>query len=91
MDAKSTFGKKRAAKSARLSRPVWRIVLRPTASVSGFVCVTAFGAEGGRISKRYPAISVLGATQLISLVFGFGLILGMVSRQLNYLAQVLLP
>ena len=31
--------------------------------------------EGGRISKRYPAISVLGATQLISLVFGFGLIL----------------
>jgi drug/metabolite transporter (DMT)-like permease len=26
--------------------------------------------EGGRISKRYPAISVLGATQLISLVFG---------------------
>ena len=30
--------------------------------------------EGGRISKRYPAISVLGATQLISLVFGFGLI-----------------
>jgi drug/metabolite transporter (DMT)-like permease len=29
--------------------------------------------EGGRISKRYPAISVLGATQLISLVFGFAL------------------
>ncbi|MBU6264035.1 MAG: DMT family transporter [Actinomycetales bacterium] len=26
--------------------------------------------EGGRISKRYPAISVLGATQLISLIFG---------------------
>lgn len=26
--------------------------------------------EGGRISKKYPAISVLGATQLISLVFG---------------------
>ncbi len=26
--------------------------------------------EGGRLSKRYPAISVLGATQLISLVFG---------------------
>ena len=26
--------------------------------------------EGGRISKRYPAISVLGATQLISLFFG---------------------
>lgn len=26
--------------------------------------------EGGRISKRYPAISVLGATQLISLLFG---------------------
>ena len=30
--------------------------------------------EGGRISKRYPAISVLGATQLISLVFGTALI-----------------
>ena len=30
--------------------------------------------EGGRISKRYPAISVLGATQLISLVFGTVLI-----------------
>jgi drug/metabolite transporter (DMT)-like permease len=29
--------------------------------------------EGGRISKRYPAISVLGATQLISLVFGLAL------------------
>lgn len=29
--------------------------------------------EGGRISKRYPAISVLGATQLISLVFGISL------------------
>lgn len=26
--------------------------------------------EGGRISKRYSAISVLGATQLISLIFG---------------------
>jgi drug/metabolite transporter (DMT)-like permease len=31
--------------------------------------------EGGRISKRYPAISVLGATQLISLVFGLALAL----------------
>ena len=30
--------------------------------------------EGGRISKRYPAISVLGATQLISLVFGGALV-----------------
>ena len=30
--------------------------------------------EGGRISKRYPAISVLGATQLISLVFGLALV-----------------
>ena len=30
--------------------------------------------EGGRISKRYPAISVLGATQLISLAFGTALI-----------------
>ena len=30
--------------------------------------------EGGRISKRYPAISVLGATQLISLFFGTALI-----------------
>ena len=30
--------------------------------------------EGGRISKRYPAISVLGATQLISLVFGTALV-----------------
>ena len=30
--------------------------------------------EGGRISKRYPAISVLGATQLISLIFGTALI-----------------
>ena len=30
--------------------------------------------EGGRISKRYPAISVLGATQLISLLFGTVLI-----------------
>jgi uncharacterized membrane protein len=26
--------------------------------------------EGGRISKRFPSISVLGATQLISLLFG---------------------
>ena len=31
--------------------------------------------EGGRISKRYPAISVLGATQLISLLFGAGLVI----------------
>lgn len=31
--------------------------------------------EGGRLSKRYPAISVLGSTQLISLVFGIGLVL----------------
>ncbi|MFM8621556.1 MAG: EamA family transporter [Candidatus Nanopelagicaceae bacterium] len=31
--------------------------------------------EGGRLSKRYPAISVLGSTQLISLVFGFALVL----------------
>ena len=30
--------------------------------------------EGGRISKRYPAISVLGSTQLISLVFGLVLV-----------------
>ena len=30
--------------------------------------------EGGRISKRYPAISVLGATQLISLIFGTALV-----------------
>lgn len=30
--------------------------------------------EGGRISKRYPAISVLGSTQLISLVFGGALV-----------------
>lgn len=31
--------------------------------------------EGGRLSKRFPAISVLGATQLISLVFGIALVL----------------
>lgn len=31
--------------------------------------------EGGRISKRYPAISVLGSTQLISLFFGIALVL----------------
>lgn len=31
--------------------------------------------EGGRISKRYPAISVLGSTQLISLVFGIALVI----------------
>jgi drug/metabolite transporter (DMT)-like permease len=31
--------------------------------------------EGGRISKRFPAISVLGATQLISLVFGATLVI----------------
>lgn len=31
--------------------------------------------EGGRISKRYPAISVLGVTQLISLLFGAVLVL----------------
>ncbi|MFM7860619.1 MAG: EamA/RhaT family transporter, partial [Candidatus Nanopelagicaceae bacterium] len=31
--------------------------------------------EGGRFSKRFPAISVLGATQLISLVFGIALVL----------------
>ena len=30
--------------------------------------------EGGRLSKRFPAISVLGATQLISLVFGVVLV-----------------
>jgi drug/metabolite transporter (DMT)-like permease len=30
--------------------------------------------EGGRLSKRFPAISVLGATQLISLVFGIALV-----------------
>ena len=30
--------------------------------------------EGGRISKKYPAISVLGATQIISLLFGLGLV-----------------
>jgi drug/metabolite transporter (DMT)-like permease len=30
--------------------------------------------EGGRISKRYPAISVLGSTQLISLIFGGALV-----------------
>ena len=30
--------------------------------------------EGGRISKKYPAISVLGSTQLISLVFGGALV-----------------
>jgi drug/metabolite transporter (DMT)-like permease len=31
--------------------------------------------EGGRISKRYPAISVLGSTQLISLFFGIALVI----------------
>jgi len=31
--------------------------------------------EGGRLSKRFPAISVLGATQLISLVFGVILVI----------------
>ena len=31
--------------------------------------------DGGRISKRYPAISVLGSTQLISLVFGIALVI----------------
>jgi drug/metabolite transporter (DMT)-like permease len=31
--------------------------------------------EGGRLSKRFPAISVLGATQLISLVFGIALVI----------------
>ena len=31
--------------------------------------------EGGRISKSYPAISVLGATQLISLSFGAALVI----------------
>ena len=30
--------------------------------------------EGGRISKKYPAISVLGSTQLISLIFGGALV-----------------
>ena len=39
--------------------------------------------EGGRISKRYPAISVLGATQLISLVFGFALTIAVGETQVT--------
>jgi drug/metabolite transporter (DMT)-like permease len=39
--------------------------------------------EGGRISKRYPAISVLGATQLISLVFGTALVFAIGETQLT--------
>ena len=39
--------------------------------------------EGGRISKRYPAISVLGATQLISLVFGAALVFAIGETQLT--------
>ena len=39
--------------------------------------------EGGRISKRYPAISVLGATQLISLIFGIALVFAIGETQLT--------
>jgi len=39
--------------------------------------------EGGRISKRYPAISVLGATQLISLIFGAFLVVAVGETQLT--------
>jgi len=39
--------------------------------------------EGGRISKRYPAISVLGATQLISLVFGSALTIAVGETQVT--------
>ena len=39
--------------------------------------------EGGRISKRYPAISVLGATQLISLIFGTALVFAVGETQIT--------
>jgi drug/metabolite transporter (DMT)-like permease len=39
--------------------------------------------EGGRISKRYPAISVLGATQLISLIFGVALVLAVGETEIS--------
>lgn len=42
--------------------------------------------EGGRISKRYPAISVLGATQLISLLFG--LLLAVAVSQTHLTAKI---
>ena len=48
------------------------------ASLLALLSAALWGAsdfEGGRISKRYPAISVLGATQLISLFFGAALVL----------------
>ena len=48
------------------------------ASLLALLSAALWGAsdfEGGRISKRYPAISVLGATQLISLLFGTALVI----------------
>ena len=40
--------------------------------------------EGGRISKRFPAISVLGATQLISLLFGAALVIIVGEMQITW-------
>ena len=48
------------------------------ASLLALLSAALWGAsdfEGGRISRRYPAISVLGLTQLISLLFGALLVL----------------
>lgn len=39
--------------------------------------------EGGRLSKKFPAISVLGATQLISLVFGIALVVAIGETELT--------
>lgn len=56
------------------------------ASLLALLSAALWGAsdfEGGRISKRYPAISVLGATQLISLVFGTALVIAVGETQLT--------
>ena len=56
------------------------------ASILALLSAVLWGSsdfEGGRLSKRYPAISVLGSTQLISLIFGFALVIAVGETKLT--------
>ncbi len=56
------------------------------ASILALLSAVLWGSsdfEGGRLSKRYPAISVLGSTQLISLIFGFALVIAVGETELT--------
>ena len=56
------------------------------ASILALLSAVLWGSsdfEGGRLSKRYPAISVLGSTQLISLIFGIALVIAVGETQVT--------